>query len=216
MGTLIGWYWIGRACNGEWLGRGCYRKCEWSALVVCPCGAFREGRNAVAEHAAILQHGFSWSFLPSAVFWMEDAFVFAACLEIDHLESPCLCHYLFPLWFSNVIMWNVKKENLISSEFMVSLISPNLEATVSPSIQNKHLQEKTCPASATRSVEMQSLEQSFQTLSNVCSACQSEIFPSNTWSLQKAVESADWLWRVFSLVFCLYNTWTSHFLNFSV
>lgn len=51
----------------------------------------------------------------------------------------------------------MKKENLISSEFMVSLISLNLEATVAPSIQNKHLQEKTCPASATRSAEMQSL-----------------------------------------------------------
>lgn len=38
---------------------GVAAECEWRALVVCPCGAFREGRNAVAEGAAILQLGFS-------------------------------------------------------------------------------------------------------------------------------------------------------------
>lgn len=79
---------------------GCCRECRWSALLMCLCGAFREGRKTVAEGAAIVQHDFSGNFLSSAVFWMEHALVIADCLETDHLEPPCLCHYIFPLWFS--------------------------------------------------------------------------------------------------------------------
>lgn len=38
---------------------GCYRECE---LVMCSRGAFGEGRNAVTEGVAILQHGFLEAF----------------------------------------------------------------------------------------------------------------------------------------------------------
>lgn len=137
----------GRAYKDGWLGRGagmgdltlsvvivCQRvqiwgRRGWNAQVICPCG-FRGGRNGVTKVAAMVQQQCFCNFLSSAVSWLEHAVVVTDYLKIhqpiSQTSSPFIPLFLSTLdLFFYIIVWNVKKENTVSSGFMVPLGSQN-------------------------------------------------------------------------------------------
>lgn len=101
----------------------------WNTPVMCLCG-FGGGRNGVTKVAAILQQQCFWSFI-FFLCCVLDGTCFSSCrLSWDspaYLKPPLF----LPLFLSTlvlcfyVIVWNVKKENIVSSGFMVLLSSVN-------------------------------------------------------------------------------------------